>query len=645
MCGIAGMVSLDGRPVSADELAAMCDVMAHRGPNGEGFYLSQGIGLGMRRLSIIDLVTGNQPIRNEDGSVWVVLNGEIYNFKALRRDLEARGHSFYTATDTEVIVHLYEEHGPRCVEHLRGMFAFAVWDKRRHRALLARDRLGIKPLYYAEVNGRLLFASELKAILQSPEVERRLDWDALSHLFTFLTTPSAQSIIAGVRKLEPGHLLIVPLDGEPQTRRYWDVTFNPDHGRSETDLVERLRALLEESVRLHLVSDVPLGAFLSGGIDSSTVVATMAQVAQGPVKTFSIGFPEAAYDERPHARSVAERFGTDHRELVLEPAAVDVIADLTWYLDEPFGDSSAIPTYMVSKLAAEEVTVVLTGDGGDELFAGYDKYVVERRERRYGTPPALVRRALAMAGWLMPDGMRGRNFARHFSLAGWERYLDASTLFRRDEQARLFLPAACEMLLGSAPWREAAECLARANGGWLSALQYLDLRSYLPLDILTKVDRMSMAHSIEARVPLLDHTLVEFAATIPPELRLRRERTKHILKQAVRGILPDAIIDRPKHGFAIPLERWFRGELTGFVRDLLLSGRSRQRGIFNPVYIERLLARHNRGRPLDLQLWTLVSFEQWCRTFLDGKPNGLATGRSPRSMTAAVASGARDGAR
>src|SRR2546428_1418917 len=315
----------------------------------------------MCRLSISVREAGSQPIRNEDGSIWVVFNGEIYNFETLRRNLKARGHSFYTATDTETIVHLYEEYGARCVEHLRGMFAFALWDERRRQALLARDRLGIKPLYYGVVNGRLLFASELKAILQSPEVERRLNWNALSHVFTCLTTPSAESIIAGIRKLEPGHLLIVPVDGEPRTRRYWDVTFEPDYGRSEAALVERLRELLDESIRLHLVSDVPLGAFLSGGIDSSTVVATMARIGHGPVKTFSIGFPEAEYDERPHARRVAETFGTDHRELVLEPAALEVIEDLAWYLDEPFGDSSAIPTYLVSKLAAEEVTGVLSG--------------------------------------------------------------------------------------------------------------------------------------------------------------------------------------------------------------------------------------------------------------------------------------------
>jgi asparagine synthase (glutamine-hydrolysing) len=618
MCGIAGVISLGGRPVHEEELHAMCDVMAHRGPDGEGFYMAPGVGLGMRRLSIIDLETGNQPIGNEDGTVWVVMNGEIYNFQSLRQELLALGHSFSSATDTEVIVHLYEELGARCVERLRGMFAFAVWDVRRRRVLVARDRVGIKPLYYAEVDGRLLFASELKAILQLPEVERRLDPDALASVFAFLTSPARHSVVAGVRKLEPGHLLVAGADGQVRVRPYWDVKFEPEHGRDETYFVERLRELLHESVKLHLVSDVPLGAFLSGGLDSSSVVATMARVASGPVKTFAIGFQDPDFDERAHARRVAERFGTDHRELVVEPAALDVIEDIVWHLDEPFGDPSAIPTYMVSKLAREDVTVVLSGDGGDELFAGYDKYRVEQRERRYGALPPLVRGALSLAGRLMPDGMRGRNFVRHFSLRGWDRYIDALTLFRPDEERRLFRPEVIATLSRRDPWREEADRLARAGGDWLTALQYHDLKAYLPLDILTKVDRMSMAHSLEARVPLLDHKVVEFAATIPPELRLRDGgQTKHIFKRAMRGTLPDTIIDRPKHGFAVPLDRWFRGPLAEFSRDLLLSQRSRERGILEPAYVEALLERHRRGRPLDFQLWTLIAFEQWCRTFLD----------------------------
>jgi asparagine synthase (glutamine-hydrolysing) len=630
MCGIAGVVSLSGRPVFEGEIRAMCDAMVHRGPDGQGVYIGEGAGLGMRRLSIIDLQTGNQPIRNEDGTVWVVLNGEIYNYLSLRRELESRGHRFSTAADTEVIVHLYEELGVRCVDSLRGMFTFAVWDARRRQAFIARDRLGIKPLYYTQAGGRLLFASELKSLLALPDVERRIDADALAHVLAFLTSSSSDSVIAGVHKLEPGHWMIAERGKPIRTQQYWDVQFEPDLEHDEAYFSERLAALVDESVKLHLMSDVPLGAFLSGGLDSSAVVAAMARHASGPVKTFSIGFAEAAFDERPHARRIAERFGTDHHEFVVEPASVDVIEDIVWHLDEPFGDSSAIPMYMVSKLAAEHVTVVLSGDGGDELFAGYDKYRVEQRERRFGALPAPLRRTLAYAGAMMPEGMKGRNFLRHFSLDGWDRYVDAGTFFDRDEQARMLSPDVRARLTRRDPWRLAAARLARAPGNWLAALQYLDLKSYLPLDVLTKVDRMSMAHSIEARVPLLDHELVEFAATIPPAMQLCDGRTKQLFKRALRGTLPDDLIDRPKQGFAVPLDQWFRGSLAEMAGDLLLSKRSRERGIFEPSSVEALMAQQKRGRPLDLQVWTLMTIEQWCRLVIDGDGgHSLAPGVMP----------------
>ena len=637
MCGIAGILSRDGRPVPVATLESMCDVMVHRGPDNGGVYVGGGAGLGMRRLSIIDLETGHQPVRNEDGTVWVVLNGEIYNYRALRAELEQRGHRFSTASDTETIVHLYEDEGPRCVEKLRGMFAFAVWDERRHQLLIARDRLGIKPLYYGEVAGRLVFASELKALLQVPEVSRTLSWPAVAHLFTFLTTPATQSILRDVHKLGAGHRLIATADAPVRIEPYWDIRFEPDRRASEADLVDELRARLEESVRLHMISDVPLGAFLSGGVDSSAVVATMSRLSSRPVKTFSIGFADEDYDELQHARLVARRFRTDHHELVLDPDVVDVIEDLAWFLDEPFGDSSAIPTYIVSKLASEHVTVALTGDGGDELFAGYEKYGVERRERRYERLPQVARRALGRLGERLPPGVRGRNWLRHMALGGADRYLDASTLFSQARLGRLFRPGVFTELDTEHVCEAAQGHLAATSGHWLSAAQYLDLKHYLPLDILTKVDRMSMAHSIETRVPLLDHRLVEFAATIPPELQMRRGATKALFKRAMRGILPDEIVDRPKHGFAIPLGRWFRGRLGPFVRDLLLGPTSRRRGIFNLGYVERLIERHEQGRPLDLQLWTLVSFELWCRTFLDAPPRH-ATASDQRSRISVRAS-------
>ena len=615
MCGIAGIVSLGGRPVGLPDLRRMCAALAHRGPDDEGVYLARGAGLAMRRLSIIDLATGRQPVHNEDRTVWAVFNGEIYNFPELRRELEGRGHSFYTGTDTEVIVHLYEERGPRCVEALRGMFAFAVWDERAQSLLLARDRLGIKPLYYRHAGGRLAFASELKSLLQLPEDDRAINWRALGHLLAFLTTPRAESIVEGCRKLEPGTVLVASPRGV-SVSRYWELDWAPDYSRSPAEVAEELQARLLESVRLHLASDVPLGAFLSGGVDSSAVVAAMARLGARPVKTFSIGFPEEDYNELRYARMVAQALGTEHHELTLQPDVLSVIDDLAWHLDEPFGDSSAIPTYMVSKLAAEHVTVVLSGDGGDELFAGYDRYQVEARERRRERLPAVLRRALGALARRAPEGTTGRNFLRHLALDGPQRYLDAATCFRTDELRGLLAPEVFDLVTAESPWAAAAAWLGDPGRHWLSSLQHLDINAYLPLDILTKVDRMSMAHSIEARVPLLDHTLVEFAATIPPELKLHGGEGKHIFKRALREWLPAPILGRPKQGFAIPLGRWFRGRLGEFVHDLLLSDTARRRGFYRPGSIAALLERQRRG-DLDLQLWTLISLELWARRFLD----------------------------
>jgi asparagine synthase (glutamine-hydrolysing) len=623
MCGIAGILSLDGRPVAAEDVQSMCDALTHRGPDDEGLFVRPEVGLGMRRLSIIDLHTGQQPISNEDGSVWVVFNGEIYNFQSLREELIRRGHKLATRSDTEVIVHLYEDFGAELVNHLRGMFAFALWDSNKKQLLLGRDRLGIKPLYYTDLGGRLAFASELKALLQLPDVDRQLDWNAVNHLFVTLTTPSAQSILRGIRKLEPAHVLAAGPRRPMSVSRYWDVAFEPNRRATETDLVEELRSRIDECVRMHMVSDVPIGAFLSGGIDSSSVVAHMVRHSERPVQTFSIGFNEASFNELPYARGVAERFSTDHHERVVGSDIVGLLEEITWHLDEPFGDASAIPTFLLSRSAAEHVKVALSGDGGDELFAGYDKYIVERRERRYPHVPALARKALGRIGTSMPEGAKGRNFLIHHSLTGWDRYLDAGAFFREGQRRELFQrDALAEM--EKDPLREARKRLRRHDGNWLSAAQSLDLHNYLPLDILTKVDRMSMAHSLEVRVPLLDHTLVEFAATVPPELNLNGGGGKGLFKKAMRGIVPDAVIDRPKRGFAVPLSFWFRGNLEGFARDLLLSRRSSERNIINTQYVARLLDLHRGGRPLDLQLWTLISFELWCRTFLDQRPASAA---------------------
>jgi asparagine synthase (glutamine-hydrolysing) len=617
MCGIAGIYAIKGQPVGFEEVQTMCDVIVHRGPDDEGYFIDGNIGMGMRRLSVIDLQTGQKPLSNEDGSVHVVMNGEIYNYKELRQDLISRGHTFTTTGDTEVIVHLYEEHGTECVQLLRGMFAFSLWDSKRQKLMLVRDRLGKKPLYYGEFQGRLIYASEIKAILQLPYVDRQLNWASVGHLFSFLTTSSTESIIEGIKKLEPGHMLTIEAGQAPVLKCYWDIRFDPDYSRNEQDTVAQLRYILQESVRIRMRTDVPIGAFLSGGLDSSAVVAMMTRESSASVKTFSIGFTENEFNEAPYARQVAQALGTDHHELILKPDVLDILDDLIWYLDEPFGDSSAIPAYMVSKMAAEHVTVALSGDGGDEIFAGYDKYLNEQQERKRDRIPYPIRKILGVIGGSMKVGMKGRNFLKHIALQGEERYLDSCTFFNKEEQIGLFQGEAAERILATDLLAHKRDCLSKENGHWLSAAQYADIKSYLPLDIMTKVDRMSMAHSLEARSPLLDHKLVEFAATIPPEMKLHNGCTKHIFKQSMRGILPDSIIDRRKQGFAVPLGSWFRGEMNAFVRDLLFSKTSRSRNIFNASYIERLLTLQQRGRVVDLQLWTLISFELWCRIFLD----------------------------
>jgi asparagine synthase (glutamine-hydrolysing) len=617
MCGIAGIVSLGGPPPRGVELRAMARALVHRGPDAIGAYLGGRAGLVMRRLSVIDLETGAQPVTNEDGRVWAVFNGEIYNYRELRRELIGRGHRFVSESDTETIVHLYEEMGPACVDKLRGMFAFAVWDERLQRLMLARDRIGIKPLYYAMARGRLAFASEVKALLRLPEIPRSLSWPAVDHLLDVGTTPPGTSIVDGILKLEPGHVLLATPRHGVRTRRYWSFAIRPDRSRSPAWFEARLRSLLDETVRLHMISDVPVGAFLSGGIDSSAVVATMARWTGRPIETLSVGFPDPAYDESAPARQASRRLGTRHHEEVVGPEAADLLREITWYLDEPFGDPSSIPTYLLARLAARHVTVVLSGDGGDELFAGYDRYLVEHAERRRDVLPRPLRAAVGAVGSLLPWGTPGRAYLRHLALSGAERYIDAQTLFRRDERRSVLTRDAEEMLPPESPRRGDVAAIGGFRGHWLSALQTHDVNRYLPLDILVKVDRATMAHSLEARVPLLDHVLVEFAATVPPELHLRGGRMKDLLKRAVADRVPASVIDRPKQGFAVPLDAWFRGPLGGVLREILLSEVTASRGIVDTSAVERIIGLHDRGRDYALQLFTLVSLELWCRTFLD----------------------------
>jgi asparagine synthase (glutamine-hydrolysing) len=618
VCGIYGAFGSDGgRPVNPDVLERMAQVLAHRGPDGVGSHLAGSFGMGMRRLSIIDLTSGDQPISNEDGTVWVVFNGEIYNYRELTVELIGRGHRFATSSDTEVLVHLYEEYGERCVEPLRGMFALAIWDEPRRELLLGRDRLGIKPLYYASTPEGFLFGSELKALIQSPWLRPRLDRRGLAAYLQYGYVPDPMSILESVAKVPPGHTLTVRSGRPAPPRRYWQVTahFKPAAAPdSETQAAEDLWRKLEEAIRFHMVSDVPVGAFLSGGVDSSAVVSIMARASDRPIKTFSVGFPEDRYNELPHARQVAEAYGTEHHALLVEPNDLKVLEELLSSFDEPFADSSAIPTYLVSRLARQHVKVVLSGDGGDELFAGYDRYVVDHRRRHFGLLGDLgLGTPLRALSAVLPVG-GGKNTLYNLSRPRLKRYIDSISLFPRQALHDILTDADASGV-DIAP-------LADHNLDALSQLQDLDLKTYLPGDILTKVDRMSMANSLEARVPLLDHPIVEFACSLPPDLRLRGGTTKYLLKQVLQGHVPAEVLTRAKQGFAVPLESWFSGSIPGFFRDELgdvthLVGV----GIRRPE-IGRLLDRFDATRRRDYceRLWALVVLNRAVRRLLGPRP-------------------------
>ncbi|MFL6229578.1 MAG: asparagine synthase (glutamine-hydrolyzing) [Pyrinomonadaceae bacterium] len=628
MCGIAGFVNtLDAPPARerAAVLTRMCRVITHRGPDDEGTLVTDGVALGMRRLSIIDLSGGHQPISNEDGTVSIVFNGEIYNFKELHAELQSRGHVFRTHSDTEAIVHAYEEYGAACVEHLRGMFAFAIWDARERTLFLARDRVGKKPLYYALTErGTLVFGSELKSLLEHPEVEREIDAQALDAYLTFGYVPDPLCILRGVNKLPPGHHLTY-VGGRLSISQYWDFPFDGEgdaKSRRADDYLEELRALLDESVRIRLISEVPLGAFLSGGVDSSAVVGLMARHTDRPVKTFSIGFNEDSYDELRYARVAAKYFNTEHHEFVVTPDIVQIVDELAWHFDEPFADPSALPTYMVSKLAREHVTVALSGDGGDELFAGYTRYLVEQRRAPFERVPRVVRRGLMRPlSERLPHGAWGRNYLHNVSLDAADRFLDSVSVFTRLTRGALYTDAFRAQLTDEGASGANFRALASRvrTGEPLDALLYLDSKTYLPGDILTKVDRMSMAVSLEARAPLLDHKLIEFVARIPASLKLRGGETKHIFKRAISDFVPAEILHRAKQGFGVPVQQWINEQLREQMRDTLTDRRARERGYAEPRYVAQLLSEHERGRrDHAAPLWALFMLELWHRVFIDG---------------------------
>lgn len=595
----------------------MCQRIVHRGPDDQGTFSNERAQIGMRRLSIIDLAGGHQPIHNEDQSIQVVFNGEIYNFRELRRELEALGHTFYTHTDTECIVHAYEAFGEACFARLRGMFAIAVLDLRRNRLVLARDRVGKKPLYYTVTrDGVLAFASELKCLFEVPGFEARVSNSATQDYFAMGYVPEPATIYEGVYKLPPAHCMVVE-GGKQSLRRYWEPAFEPKWDLDEATLTQRLIAHLEDAVKVRLVSDVPFGAFLSGGIDSSVVAVLMARNLGAPVKTFTIGFKEAAFNELPDARAVARHIGSDHHELIVEADAVTMLKDLVWYFDEPFGDSSSIPTYLVSKLAASHVKMVLSGDGGDELFAGYERYrKYEQLERIRRRSLGLAGPALKLAGAMVPGG-RGLRLGRigdRLSQPFPDRYLSGVALNTRADLAMLLRPEVGDM----DPFARVRHHFGRSDiGSDMERILSGDMATYLTDDIMVKVDRMTMATSLEARAPLLDHELIDFAARIPFEYKLRDGTGKYLLKQVARQLLPAEVMQKRKQGFAIPVARWLRHDLKELMLDTLTDRSFRERGIFNEHGVKRCVEAHIAGtHDYSEQLWLLLTYEMWARRFL-----------------------------
>jgi asparagine synthase (glutamine-hydrolysing) len=605
----------------------MCAALEHRGPDSRGTHLAPGVGLGIQRLRVIDLETGDQPIYNEDRTVAVVLNGEIYNYRELRRRLERAGHRFATNGDTEAIVHLYEEEGPACVRSLHGMFALAIWDGRRRQLLLARDRLGKKPLFYAERDGTLTFASELNALMQDPDIPRELDREAIDQYLAYLYVPAPRSAFRAVRKLPPATTLLWR-DGKATVERYWQLDYSSKRAVPDVDaLHEEIREAIRSSVRKRLAADVPLGVLLSGGIDSSAVVAAMAREASGPVKTFSIGFEHEDFNELPHAREVARLFGTEHHEFVVRADAVELLPKIVRHYGEPFADSSAIPSFYLAELTREHVTVALNGDGGDESFAGYPRYVSNSLAARLDGLPSSLRRAAQSAGDRLPTNgnvrsslSRARRLARAMALDPGERYGRYVATFPRDQRERLYTTEFAADVAGANAERIVVDAWHAASGeAPLDRMLEIDATTYLPGDLLVKMDIATMAHALEARSPLLDHELMELAASIPAELKLRGLKKKAVLRDALRAWLPDSILDRRKQGFSVPGSAWFRGELREYARDVLLDPSARERGWFRAEAVSALLDRHADGVADESpRIWALLMLELWQRECVDG---------------------------
>lgn len=626
MCGIVGELSFTSTPVNGATLERMRDSLVHRGPDDAGIFLSRNVGLGFRRLAILDLSpAGHQPMQSSDGNLTIIFNGEIYNFQALRTDLEKRGYVFRSRTDTEVILALYQEYELDFLTYLRGMFAIALWDAKRQRLVIARDRLGKKPLKYFLDDHGIIFASELKAILKHPRVPRQPDPVAIHHYLTLQYIPAPWTGFLGIRKLPAAHYAVIE-QGEMRIQRYWQLDFRQKEKREPEEWVAAIQRELDESVKLRMISDVPLGAFLSGGIDSSAVVAMMARHSQRPVKTFSIGFHEAKYNELPFAKMVAKQFNAEHTEFIIEPQTIDILPALASQYDEPFADSSAFATYILSKLTREHVTVALNGDGGDENFAGYERYPIFAFAQRLTKTPKLLRQALSRTTTLLRllhsntflD--RADRFSKSLLQSSARQYLEYMQYFS-DEYKREHYSPEFSTRLGST--EDTSVWFSRvmdASGvsDPIDRAAFSDVQTYLPDDLLVKVDIASMAWSLEGRSPLLDHRLFELTAKIPSDLKVQGRQKKFIFRQALRGIVPDTILDRPKRGFSVPIDIWFRGTLNGYIQSHLLDGRFAKRNILTRETVQSLVHQHTHGRiSYAYQLWSLLMLELWYEQYFD----------------------------
>src|SRR5215213_7196467 len=627
MCGIVGFVNANSRPASRELLERMNACIVHRGPDEDGFFVHESVALAMRRLAIIDLAGGQQPIFNQDKSSVIVFNGEIYNFQELKKDLEARGHEFSTNCDTEVIVHLYDEYGADCVQYLRGMFAFAIWDFKDKSLFAARDRVGKKPLLYShQTDGSLIFGSEFTAVLSHPALTREVDYEAIDNYLSYLCVPAPLTAFKQIRKLEPGHWLRWK-DGKIETKRYWSPNFSKKIKITEEEAIEETTRILREATKLRLISEVPLGAFLSGGVDSSAVVALMAQESATPVKTFSIGFEEQDYSELKYAQKVAAHLGAEYNEFIVRPNALDVLPTLVEHYGEPYADPSAIPTYYVSKETRRYVTVALNGDGGDESFVGYERHVAMKFAETYHKLPRALRTRLiepSITAIPSPTNFRNRfvrfqRFLRAASMPKAERYFLWLSTFDGDAKRELYSENLKRLTTGSNPLEFFAKYISHSNGkGIIDTVLLTDLMNYLPNDLLVKVDIASMANSLEARSPFLDHKVIEFAASLPENIKQQGRDTKSLLKKVAARLVPRDVVYRQKMGFGVPLKYWLGNELQGFTREVLLSEKAQKRGLFDARMVEKLIDEQRRdAKDNSWKIWTLLMLELWFQRFID----------------------------